>query len=153
MGDIMATTATRARRKTKRKPVSKVEVIETQPEILEEISAGPATVDALILSRDEVTSRRVTVDIYPGKPWRYHGRIVYVLAEQGGKLVVFNPFEHAQSGYSPEDLFDAIDWQFVKTVYQVPKRTLEKLNTGLMLALVGILAFFIFLLFSSITGA
>lgn len=146
-------TATRTRKKTRRKPVSKVEAVESLLEIEQEISAGPTTVDALILSGDEATSKRVTVDFYPGKPWRYHGRIVHVLAEHGDKLILFNPFEHAQSGYSPEDLFDAIDWQFVKTVYQVPKRTLEKLNTGLMVALVGILAFFIFLLFSSITGA
>jgi hypothetical protein len=146
-------TATRTRRKTKRKTVSKVEAIKSQPEIPEEISAGPITIDALIMSNDEVTGRRVTVDFYPGKPWRYHGRIVYALAERGDKLMVFNPFEHAQPGYSPEDLFDAIDWQVVKTVYQVSKRTLEKLNAGLMLALVGILVFFIFLLFSSITGA
>lgn len=91
-----------------------------------------------------------------GKPWGFRGKDVYVAKIHGDTLVEFNPLAHTTNGnrpkYTPEDLFDAINWRQVKVIYRIESSMLSKLNTGLMIALVGILCFFIFLLFSSITG-
>ena len=88
-----------------------------------------------------------------GKTWNYKGQLVY-LAKRNDKneLVPWNPLAEKLVADSPEDLYDAIDWKLARRVYRISSDFLKKLNTGLMVGLVLILCFFMFLIFSSITG-
>lgn len=131
-------------------------VMSTMPISTEE----PAAVDngkgsATVLIMDEA-GIRLGKHKPVGTVWRFRGENVYVARIDGDQLVEFNPLAHTTNGnrpkYTPEDLFDAIHWHEVKVIYHIAPSVLNKLNTGLIIALVGILLFFIFLLFSSITG-
>ena len=45
-----------------------------------------------------------------------------------------------------------ITWPEIKGVYRLGTNLLEKLNAGLLVVLIGILCFFIYLIYSSATG-
>lgn len=98
-----------------------------------------------------------------GRPWLLDGKLVYVAKhddKNGGELVPYDPLQEWRSSdrmkkakaQTPEGLFDAINWPEVKSVYRQKPNLLEKLNPLLMIGLVGILCFFIFLIYSSATG-
>jgi len=98
-----------------------------------------------------------------GRRRRYKGRSVYLAKEVDGQLVPFDPkaesfkrkkelVDKGKKMYSPQELYDALDWRLAEDVYTVRNTTLEKLHTGLMIALVGILCFFIYLLMANIGG-
>jgi len=98
-----------------------------------------------------------------GRRWRYKGRNFYFAKEVDGQLMPFDPkaeslkrkkefMDKSKRIYSPQELWDAIDWRLAEDVYTVRNTTLEKINTGLMVALVGILCFFIYLLMANIGG-
>ena len=97
-----------------------------------------------------------------GKPWLLNGNYVYCAKPKDGnqkELIPFDPLakwraerEKRQTVHTPEDLYDAIEWREVAAVYKLGGNLMQKLNLGLMVALVGILCFFVYVIFSSITG-
>jgi hypothetical protein len=104
-----------------------------------------------------------------GKPWKFKGRFFYcakfvVHYEKNSKereeLVAYDPLAEwrgkHRSGedavYTPEDLYDAINWPEAGAVYRMGSNFMQKLNLGLMVALVGILCFFVYVMFSSFVG-
>jgi len=98
-----------------------------------------------------------------GRLWRIKGRDVYLAKRVDGHLVPFDPkaeslkrkHELVKGGkrvYSPQELYDAIDWRLAEDVYVVRNTALEKLNVGLMIALTGILCFFIYLILANLGG-
>lgn len=93
-----------------------------------------------------------------GKPWLLKGKAVYLAKREGEELVPYDPLQEwrgakrISQANSPEALYDAITWPEVKGVYRLGSSLLEKLNTGLLVVLIGILCFFIFLVYSSATG-
>jgi len=62
------------------------------------------------------------------------------------------PEDFPRSLQSPEGLFNALDWRCVQPVYRVEDSTLEKLQVGLMFGLLGVLLFFLYLIFTNIQG-
>lgn len=53
---------------------------------------------------------------------------------------------------TPEGLFSALDWRLVRPVYRMEDLLLEKMNTALMFGLLGALLFFLYLIFTNVTG-
>jgi len=97
-----------------------------------------------------------------GRPWLLNGNYVYCARfedQKREKLMPFDPLakwraerKKRQTVHTPEDLYDAIEWREVGAVYKLGGNLMQKLNLGLMVALVGILCFFVYVIFSSITG-
>ncbi len=93
-----------------------------------------------------------------GRPFPYGNSLVYMASYEGDKLIPFDPLirrinkTSKTPHYTPEDLYDALDWTLAKMVYKVQNDLLSKINTGLMVAMVGILCFFIYLIYSSVGG-
>ena len=111
--------------------------------------------------------------IYPirhqpvGKLWKFKGRffycakrvVYYEKEKEREELVPYDPLaewrgksKDKEGIYTPEDLFDAINWPEAGAVYRMGSGFMQKLNLGLMVALVGILCFFIYVMFSSFVG-
>lgn len=102
-----------------------------------------------------------------GKPWKFKGQFVscakkVTYYENGQTKEVFEPYDplaewraknkDKEGIYTPEDLSDAINWPEAGAVYRMGSGFMQKLNMGLMVALVGILCFFIYVMFSSFVG-
>jgi len=94
-----------------------------------------------------------------GQPWFIKGQPVYLAKhDKDGKLVPYDPLQEwrksdrMKDAKSPEALYDAINWREVDGVYRLPPSLIEKLNTGLIIGIFGILSFFTFLIYSSNTG-
>jgi len=94
-----------------------------------------------------------------GTPWFLKGKAVYVAKHSGETLVSHDPLQEWRAAkrisqaHSPEALYDVITWPEIKGVYRLGTNLLEKLNAGLLVVLIGILCFFIYLIYSSATGA
>ena len=94
-----------------------------------------------------------------GKPWLLMGKVVYLAKHNGEALLAYDPLQEWRAAkrigkaHSPEALYDAITWPEIKRVYRLGTNLLEKLNAGLLVVLIGILCFFIYLIYSSATGA
>lgn len=108
----------------------------------------------LVLTDQDCLEVRQTDPV--GKPWRYRETTVYMAKQNGDKLESFDPTVEITRNnglrLSPEELFDATDWSLAKVVYKLGEDKIAKINMGLLVALVGILCFFVFLIFSSVTG-
>jgi len=92
-----------------------------------------------------------------GNPWWYDGAPISIVSyEESGQIVTYDPSKNIPetklAKFRPEDLYDLIDWSLLRPVYQYNKSNLEKISNGLMIALVVILLFFVYLLYSSQTG-
>ncbi len=93
-----------------------------------------------------------------GRPWLLKGKTVYLAKHKGDELVPYDPLQEWRGdkrigkAHSPEALYDAITWREISGVYRLGSSLLEKLNAGLLVVLIGILCFFIYLIYSSTAG-
>ncbi|MBA7636889.1 hypothetical protein ES703_44517 [subsurface metagenome] len=97
-----------------------------------------------------------------GKPWMLNGNYVYCAKPKGEgqkELIPFDPLakwraerKSREMVNTPEDLYDSIEWPEVAAVYKLGGNLMQKINLGLMVMLVGILLFFVYVVFSSMTG-
>lgn len=87
----------------------------------------------------------------PGEPYRFHGRQVHLCTLDDGQL---KPVElpAKTAGTLPEDLYQARFWPEVQELFGVVKTTWEKLEAGLWIPALGILALLSFLMFSELLG-
>lgn len=125
---------------------------------------------ATVLVFDDEVGIQATQGKPIGKPWRFKDWYVYCAKKEAiydkeskevtETLVPFDPLAKWRADslkrkspiYTPEDLYDAIEWREVGVVYKLGSDLLQKLNLWLMVVLVGILCFFIFLLTSNYMG-
>jgi len=120
--------------------------------------ASPQTQQVLIKVFDAVEGITDEWGEPVGRPWLLKGKTVYLAKHKGDELVPYDPLQEWREAkrmgkaHSPEALYDAITWPEIKGVYRLGSSLLEKLNTGLLVVLIGILCFFIFLIYSSATG-
>ena len=80
-----------------------------------------------------------------GPMWLYNGRFVYLYYANGGNsLESYEP--PSEIKMLPDKLFRAFHWDPVKRLLAYKMSLLDKVNMGLGVAVVGILAFIIFLM-------
>lgn len=114
----------------------------------------------LILDKEGVEEK---MDTPAGIPWAFRGKPICVAEKDKNdsvKLVPCDPLQRWRdsSRYkkaqvkSPESLYRALKWPEVTKVFRISGSFLEKLNTMLLIGLIGILCFFIYLIYSSTTG-
>jgi len=88
--------------------------------------------------------------------WHYGGQWVYLLERRDGVLQSVHlqmMVEAAKEDAIPPDrLYRALNWKEVEILFKIPEGLLEKLNLALTILLIGILLFFCFLVYSTITG-
>ena len=119
--------------------------------------ASPKTQQVIIFDAEEGITEEWGKPV--GRPWFPKGKVVYLAKRKGDELVPYDPLQdwrmakRISQAHSPEALYDAITWPEIKGVFRLGSNLLEKLNTGLLVVLIGILCFFIYLIYSSATGA
>lgn len=84
------------------------------------------------------------VESPPGDTWLYHGAYTYVAKQVNGHLEEYNPGDEIIC--LPDKLFRALKWESTRRLLAYRNTFLDKVNTGLAVALVAILAFLIFLI-------
>lgn len=87
----------------------------------------------------------------PGEPLTYKGRLVHLCAQEGEEL---RPVDLPKQlpGTLPEDLYQARFWPEVDELFGIVLTKWEKLQTGLWIPALGILALLVFLMFSELRG-
>jgi len=104
---------------------------------------------------------KIWIDEPLGAWYEYGGRPISIVQESNGSgITPWHPSQHnicsvkdeseALDIRTPKDLFETQDWAVVRAVYSQQSNLWEKLNTGLMFALVVVLFFFMYLVFSEI---
>lgn len=78
---------------------------------------------------------------------KYNDKWTYIIIRHKESLYAW-PAD-IQEGISPEELFRAVNWPELLLLFKMRQQLLEKIKVGLMVALVGILLLFIFLILSS----
>lgn len=104
-----------------------------------------------VLLLDPVKGWHVTRrDNPPGEPLRFRGLWVYLCVPSGdGIAAVELP---PKSADTPERAYGALHWPEVKILFGMKHTLMEKLDRGLWLGALGILAFLVFLLVASLMG-
>ncbi len=123
-----------------------------------EIESAPGSPGYLtwIISPHKLISKYHSEPIGPG--YKYNGTIVHLAQCKPGtddleRYIQPSPPEtFPRSLQSPEGLFNALDWRLARPVYRVEDSAIEKLQTGLMFGLLGVLLFFLYLIFTNIQG-
>jgi hypothetical protein len=104
-----------------------------------------------------------------GDPWNYNGKWVYLVKrDKEGSYHIYDPYimtpeeieENRETKKEkeiaeiilPDELARAALWPERQVLFSQVNTRLAKVRTGLMIALVGVLIFFIYLIFSSMTG-
>ena len=86
----------------------------------------------------------------PGEPVRFRGQFVHLCVQDGDMLVpVDTP---AKSLEGPERIYRARYWPAVRILFGMKPGFMEKLDKGLWLAALGIMALLVFMLFASLLG-
>jgi hypothetical protein len=86
----------------------------------------------------------------PGEPLEYKGRLVHLCypdAEGALKPVELPP---KVLGELPEDLYQARNWPQMQPIFGQVRTMLEKLQAGMWLGALGILALLVFLMFAEV---
>jgi len=86
----------------------------------------------------------------PGEPLEYKGRLVHLCLVNGETLTAIELPEKTKS--SPERLHRARNWPESRQLFGVVRSAWEKLELGLWLPALGILALLVFLMFSELKG-
>lgn len=98
-----------------------------------------------------LTHRDSTADL--GEPLRFRGRWVYLvdvpLGTGTAEVAVSQPPKMADT---PERAHGALHWPEIKILFGMKHSLMEKLDRGLWLGALGILAFLTFMLVASLTG-
>jgi len=105
----------------------------------------------------KVTEEKDGIESPFGDWFSYKDRAVSIGQQYNGNaLTAWHPQQHSISKEhdirTPAELYDALDWSCVRRVYTQSKPWLEKINTGLMFGLVGVLLFFIYLILENLRG-
>ncbi len=79
----------------------------------------------------------------PGEPWLFHGEYTYLCKQENGHLEEYNPDDTIIC--LPDKLYRALKWDSTRRLLAYRSTTLDKINAGLSVALIVILAFIIFL--------
>lgn len=82
----------------------------------------------------------------PGKPWLFGGRYVNLLKQVDGHLEEYEPPDEIIC--LPDKLYRGLHWEPARRLLAYKSTLFDKLNLGIGIALVGILAFIIFLIIS-----
>ncbi len=80
----------------------------------------------------------------PGDTWLYRGNYCYLCRQQEDKLEAYVPSD--EIGCLPDKLYRALKWDSTRRLLAYRNTLLDKVNMGLTVALVCILAFLIFLI-------
>lgn len=81
-----------------------------------------------------------------GEIWFFRNKPVYLMTEINGVLAAYTPPEEIKC--LPDKLFRALNWDCARLLLMRRDSLMEKVNLWLGVALVGILAFIIFLILS-----
>jgi len=86
--------------------------------------------------------------------WQFEGKWVHLVERKNGELkpISLRDVLTAKDNIPPSRLYRALRWKEAEIVFRIPDTLMEKLNVGLTVALLGILGFFIYLVFSSIAN-
>jgi len=86
-----------------------------------------------------------------GTKWFCDGRWVSIMVRHGDKLTELKVPQDMKE--PPERLYRALHWEaIVKPLFSLESGLLEKIKIVLLFALLAVVAFFIYLLYSSVTG-
>jgi len=105
---------------------------------------------------------RIWLDTPVGKPFWLEGTPISI-AQEGEVAGTYAPWDlpptpkrtkgdEGLASFLPEDLYDLLDWSLLRPVYKFNNGLLDKLSSGLMIAMVVILLFFVYLIYSTQTG-
>lgn len=85
-----------------------------------------------------------------GEPLRFRGRWVHLCVQEGDHLA---PVDVPQKGLeSPERVYRARYWPEIRTLFGQRQSFMEKLDRGMWLGALGIMALLVFMLFESLMG-
>jgi len=108
---------------------------------------------ALILDPAGVRLEEVDQPLGPEeRPWLLEGRPTYVYVVRGDQLVPLR-YSPARNKNTPSDLYSAIVQQEIRELLRPASPWLERIEKGVMLALVFGLGFLLYIFWSSMQGA
>jgi len=85
----------------------------------------------------------------PGEPLDFHGLPVHLCYLDGETLMAVE-LPPKVLGQLPEDLYQARNWPEVRPIFGVVRSALEKIQAGMWLGALGILALVVFLMFGEV---
>ncbi len=86
----------------------------------------------------------------PGEPLRYQGRLMHLCTVDGEGTLRAVEMPPKVVGQLPEDLYQARNWPEAKPIFGVVRSAWEKLQVGLWIPAIGILAFLVFMMMSEL---